>query len=569
MIFRTAVVGFALSALASVSAHAQTSRASQRDNGPAVWNWSGLYLGAHVGAGFGSSEVANPYGASIYGDTIRLPNAFAGLQGGYNWQAVGSPWVLGLEVEASAVDADGTNTCLAYSGNFVSANCRTRQHAMGSITGRIGHAFGPQGRSLAYIKGGAAFMAGDRSITTNAEDYLNQPSNESSGTGWGWTAGVGIEHALAPAWSIKAEYAYADFGRHGILAPGGGMLTTPFDANTLVNTAGAPTRVHQQAHLIKLGLNYHLGRSSGALGEGWTLPARADKPWPGWQLDAGVRYWYSHGRYQNDLSLTLNMAQQNHLVSRLTYVSEGHSGEVFWRLNSPRAFFLKGFAGGGGLTSGHMNDEDWFPTDPDSPMSYSNTYHGKVTGMIAYATLDAGVDLFSDGGNKIGVFAGYNFYRDQKDSFGCVQTAFPDPRSICGRADPTTKIAISQREDWHSLRLGVNGTLAIAPGVKLGLDAAYVPYAHVSALDIHHQRTEMPSPRSPAWGTGRGVQLEAILTYDVTPQFSVGVGGRYWAMWATDVVTAGFGSPTPDQALPIRVERYGSFLQASYKLAPF
>ena len=569
MIFRTAVAGFALSTLASVCAHAQTSRVSQSGERPAAWNWSGFYLGAHVGAGFGSSKVDNPYGASIYGGTVRLPNAFAGLQGGYNWQAAGSHWVLGVEVEASAVDADGTNTCLAYSGYFVSANCRIRQHATGNITGRIGHAFGPHGRSLAYIKGGAAFMAGDQSITTNAPDYLNQPSNESSGTRWGWTIGGGIEHALAGAWSIKAEYAYADFGRHGIVAPGGGMLTTPFDSATLVNTAGAPTRVHQQAHLIKLGLNYHLGRASAASGEGWSLPARVEKPWPGWQFDAGVRYWYSHGRYQNDLALTLNMAQQNHLVSRLTYQTAGHSGEVFWRLNGPHALFLKGFAGGGGLTSGHMNDEDWFPTDPDSPMSYSNTYHGKVTGMIAYATLDAGVDLFSDGGNKIGVFAGYNFYRDQKDSFGCVQIGLPDPRSICGIPDPTTKIAISQREDWHSLRLGVNGTLVVAPGLKLGIDAAYLPYARVSALDIHHQRTEMPSPRSPAWGTGRGVQLEAILTYDITPRFSVGVGGRYWAMWATDVVTAGFGSPTPDQALPIREERYGTFLQASYKLGPF
>jgi hypothetical protein len=36
-------------------------------------------------------------------------------------------------------------------------------------------------------------------------------------------------------------------------------------------------------------------------------------------------------------------------------------------------------------------------------------------------------------------------------------------------------------------------------------------------------------------------------------------------MWATDVDTAGFGSPVPTQLLPIRVERYGTFVQASYK----
>lgn len=566
ILFRTVVTCLAVSTWLSGAAYAQNAPV-QRNDRASFWNWSGFYLGAHVGAGFGSSEIANPYGSSIYGDTIRLPNAFAGLQGGYNWQMAGSPWVFGVEAEASAIDADGTNTCLAYSGNFVSANCRVRQHAMGSITGRAGHTFGPQGRSLAYIKGGATFMAGDLSITTNAQDYLNQASSESSGTRWGWTVGAGIEHAIASAWSVKAEYGYANFGHHGLMAPGGGVLTTLFDPATLANTAGLPTRASLEMHFIKLGLNYHFGRGA-AFGE--NMPMFQPRPvTSAWQLDVGARYWYSQSRYQNDLSLTMDMAQQNHLLSRLTYVNTGHSGEVFWRLDSPRAFFLKGFAGGGGLTSGHMNDEDWFPTDPNSPMSYSNTSHGKVTGMITYATLDAGVDLFSDAGNKIGVFAGYNFYRDQKDSFGCKQIGLPDPRSICGIPDPTTKIAISQREDWHSLRLGVNGTLVVAPGLKLGIDAAYLPYARISALDIHHQRTEMPSPRSPAWGTGRGVQLEAILTYDVTQRFSVGVGGRYWAMWATDVVTAGFGSPVAEQALPIREERYGTFLQASYKLGPF
>ncbi|MGB3271648.1 MAG: porin family protein, partial [Xanthobacteraceae bacterium] len=118
---------------------------------------------------------------------------------------------------------------------------------------------------------------------------------------------------------------------------------------------------------------------------------------------------------------------------------------------------------------------------------------------------------------------------------------------------------------WHSLRLGVNASLTIMPGLKATIDAAYLPYVHVSALDIHHNRTDVGSPYSPAWGTGRGMQMEAVLTYDISPQFSIGIGGRYWAMWATDVITASFGSAVPTQTLPIRSERYGTFLQASYK----
>jgi hypothetical protein len=46
---------------------------------------------------------------------------------------------------------------------------------------------------------------------------------------------------------------------------------------------------------------------------------------------------------------------------------------------------------------------------------------------------------------------------------------------------------------------------------------------------------------------------------------SVGAGGRYWAMWApgnSDTFSLG----CPCQTLPVRTERFGGLLQASYKL---
>lgn len=553
-------------ALAASCGAAQASDVGRPSAAPlhAAWNWTGFYLGAHLGAGFGTTKVDNPYGPSIYGDTIRMPKALGGLQAGYNWQLPGSPWVLGVEVDASAIDADGTDTCLAYAGQFVSANCRAREHAIGTLTGRFGQAFGPQGRSLVYVKGGAAFLVGDLTITTNASDYLNQSATELSATRWGWTVGAGIEHALSSRWAVRAEYDYANFGSRGIDSPGGGFQLVPGDVNSLINTVGAPTRARQDAHLVKLGVNYYFGRPDGTAESVDWLPVKAPQAGAAsaWQIDVGARYWYSHGRYQNDLTLSTINAQQNHLVSRLTYESEGHSGEVFWRVDSPRKLFVKGFAGGGGLVAGKMTDEDWFPTQPNFATAYSNTYHNKVTGTIAYATLDAGIDLIGDASAKLGVFAGYNFYRDRKDAFNCTQIAHPNPEAFCG---PPNRLSISQYEDWHSLRIGANGSLTVAPGAKLVVDAAYLPYTHISALDIHHNRTDVGSKDSPAWGVGQGVQLEAILSYDITPTFNVGVGGRYWAMWATDVETAGFGSPVATQLLPIRVERYGTFLQASYK----
>jgi hypothetical protein len=62
-----------------------------------------------------------------------------------------------------------------------------------------------------------------------------------------------------------------------------------------------------------------------------------------------------------------------------------------------------------------------------------------------------------------------------------------------------------------------------------------------------------------------------VLAYKITPSFSVGAGGRYWAMWATggDAQTNAFGKPCPCQTLPVRSERYGGFLQASYAFDSF
>ena len=37
--------------------------------------------GGHLGAGFGTAKVDDPFGRSIYGDTVRLPKALAGVQG--------------------------------------------------------------------------------------------------------------------------------------------------------------------------------------------------------------------------------------------------------------------------------------------------------------------------------------------------------------------------------------------------------------------------------------------------------------------------------------------------------
>jgi outer membrane protease len=246
------------------------------------------------------------------------------------------------------------------------------------------------------------------------------------------------------------------------------------------------------------------------------------------------------------------------LNSRLTYDSTANSGEVFVRVDNPLNFFAKGIIGEGWLSSGHMNDEDWVLFG--GTVAYSNTLSDPVTGNIGYLTLDLGYDFLRSADYKLGAFIGYNYYRENKSASGCTQIA--NPLSDCVPAIPGSVLTITEEDTWHSLRLGVNGDIMIADRLRLEADLAYLPYVVFNGTDDHLLRALI----SPESGTGRGLQLETILSYLLTKQFSLGIGGRYWGMWATkDAATNFGGAPCPCQTLRAKTERYGVFLQAGYK----
>jgi opacity protein-like surface antigen len=223
----------------------------------------------------------------------------AGGQIGFNWQIPNSNWVLGIEADASWLTADGTNTCLASSGLFVSANCRAQPNMMGELTGRVGWAYGQFNHSLAYIKGGAAYVHSQVDLATNATPNfvgLAPLTTSSSFTKIGWTVGAGVEHAITPAWSVKLEYDYAGFGGVTVATPPG--LVQPAPAIPLyLLTPGGTTRVTQNFQEANLGLNYKVGVDpSGrwaSASPAFPIKAPAILVVSGWELVVGVRDWYA------------------------------------------------------------------------------------------------------------------------------------------------------------------------------------------------------------------------------------------------------------------------------------
>jgi opacity protein-like surface antigen len=533
---------------------------------PPAWFWTGFYVGVHVGAAAGTANFADPFGSTIFGDKVTTPSFLAGGQIGYNWQVPNSNWVVGVEADASWLTSDGTNTCLAFSGLFVSANCRARPNMIADLTGRMGWAYGYSNHSLLYVKGGAAFVRNQIDITTTRTPIfgLVPLTTSSSFTKVGWTVGAGVEHAITPAWSVKLEYDYVGLSGETVATPPG--LVQPIPGVDLFNfTPAGTTRVTQNFQEVNLGLNYKLGMGPSA---GWS-PAPSAFPVKapvmvvasGWELEVGTRYWYSRGTFQKDLGSTTNPASANILNSRLTYDTTADSLELFGRLEAPQNVFMKGNIGVGSLLSGHMNDEDWALPIFGGAIAYSNTLSTPVEGDIDYATLDFGYDFFRGAGYKLGAFVGYNYYKETKSAYGCAQIA--NTLSDCAPAIPSSVLIITEDDIWKSFRVGVNGDIMITDRLKLGADVAYLPYVQFNGTDDHVLRALI----SPESGTGTGVQLESILSYMFTDQLSAGVGGRYWSMWTTkDAITEFGGAPCPCLTLPAKTERYGVFFQVAGRL---
>jgi opacity protein-like surface antigen/outer membrane protease len=530
----------------------------------ALWSWTGLYIGGHVGAGFGTSQFSDAAGPAIYGGNVRSPAALGGGQIGANWQIPNSIWVLGVETDASAVAADGTATCLASSGFFISANCHVRQVASGSLTGRVGVATGAQGRTLIYAKGGLAWLREQIDLTSNG--LIPQTSTGFDGMRWGWTVGAGVEKALTPVWSLRLEYDYANFGDISVATPASFLQVLPPSAFGYLPTAGGATSIGQSVQTVKVGLNLKLGEDLHAQWEppasDYRLRGTSDAAYVAdTEIEIGGRTWYSSGRFQKDLGGTINQSQQDLLVSRLTYDTTSATGELFGRIDSSSNLFLKGFIGGGAHLSGKMHDEDWVIFNATVP--YSNTSSNPVKGDLGYATIDVGYAVFHGPSSRVGGFVGYNYFRENKAAYGCAQIA--NPYSDCIPSIPASTLGITENDTWHSFRLGLNGEVKLMDRLTLTADAAYLPFVAFRGTDNHLLRTDVANTVSTETGNGKGVQLEAILAYSFANSFSIGAGGRYWAMWATDAYTNIFGTACPCQTLPSRTERYGGFVQASYK----
>ena len=237
---------------ASVAVAADVPVVLKAPAAPAVYNWTGVYLGGHVGYGTGMKDWTN----SIFDFDVK--GFLGGGQIGVN-QQVGN-WVFGIEADASWSNIKGSQT-LTQGGPLIGITqngiAATTVDWVATVTGRFGFA---QDRWLVYAKIGAAWA--HENHTLRVSQFAGIPgaapaeltfAASGSDNRFGYVLGIGSEVALWGNWSFKSEYNYINLGN--ARTPLTGTQTTLGVATPVAFNA----EIQQAIHLAKFGINYRFG----------------------------------------------------------------------------------------------------------------------------------------------------------------------------------------------------------------------------------------------------------------------------------------------------------------------
>lgn len=239
---------------------AGTARAADPD-------WTGFYTGVTAGTAMGKAEMSlNPTGrfngptasditdGNFWRGTTDLDStAFTGgLYGGY--QVKVNRIVYGLEGEAGYLglkDSSTRTATVAATTSVYRLDQKVETDFFASLRPRVGYvpeAF--SGSLLLFATGGVTLTHArvDQKFTQLNVTYHSEGLSEDKML-VGWTVGGGMEYALSKAWSLKAEYLYAELGT---------VEKNDVTGNPAVN-AGYRTnnKAELTTHILRIGTAWH------------------------------------------------------------------------------------------------------------------------------------------------------------------------------------------------------------------------------------------------------------------------------------------------------------------------
>jgi opacity protein-like surface antigen len=233
----------------------------------APWSWSGFYLGAHAGYGWGR----DPFNKSLL-EVVSLSGVdsrgfVGGFQAGGNWQS--GAFVGGLEIDLSGTGIKGsTSNTVFLPGGTAAATLTDKIDELGSARARLGYLATPS--VLLYGTGGLAWTRFVQTADTQVTGGGGTTTSTTATPSWqfGWVAGLGVETRLWDTnWLGRIEYLHYDFGDSG--------SSSEVDATAGVVTFTSSTSMgHLTSDVVRAALSYKLDWPAAGSGRG-AMPVKA------------------------------------------------------------------------------------------------------------------------------------------------------------------------------------------------------------------------------------------------------------------------------------------------------
>jgi high affinity Mn2+ porin len=312
------------------------------------FDWSGWYVGGHVGYAVGRSNWStnDPLGGALSTGSTDLTNGFdvfkgsgsyfGGVQGGYNF-VLPSRVMFGVEADiafpSSIAGTSVSNTGIASYGDRI-------LHS-GTMRGRFGYIF--NNNWLAYGTGGLAWAYDQLSRTQLIDGALPAGTEEGASLGrFGWSAGAGIEIPVTPNWSASAEYLYT-----GLDSPSRRFAATPevFDSNLSL-------------HEVSFGLNYRLFNDAPATNSVELITKASSAPTEDiWAVHGQTTFVSQYAApfaapYSGPNSLAANAGRETFDATAYAGLRLWQGAEVWINPEIDQGFGLSGTLGVAGFTSG-------------------------------------------------------------------------------------------------------------------------------------------------------------------------------------------------------------------------
>ena len=231
-------------------------------------------------------------------------------------------------------------------------------------------------------------------------------------------------------------------------------------------------------------------------------------------------------------------------TSKLTYKDVGTnvidltgkfwlSSRIFGRLNG-------GFANIGG---GRLTDDDY----ATGQRLFSRTTSNIAGNNMYYINADLGgrVKEFANSRGYLDIFGGYQYWHTEYQAVGlarvvCDPAAFPILPSTCNDPlPPSGETVITNKANWHSIRVGASTEYRFTRRLSLIGTAAFIPLSIIENKDIHHLRTSgtnalLQDPSISMLGFGIGANADVGARFMLTKSIGLNVGYRVWWNHAVD-----------------------------------